>query len=204
MRTIVIHAEGQACPAPVIHAARALEELREPGTVEVHVDNEAAVQNLTRLAGGKGLRAQTQRLGEGAFCVAIGVTEPLSREPLKEPMCSPAQTAAGWVAAVDADTMGRGDDALGRLLLKGFLFAMSRLPQVPKTLLFYNGGAKLTAQGSDSLEDLRELADRGTEILTCGTCLQHYGLPSPPAVGGVTNMYEIVERLTAADKVVKP
>ena len=100
--------------------------------------------------------------------------------------------------------MGRGSDELGKTLLKGFLFAVSRLAVVPKTVLFYNGGAKLTVAGSDSLEDLRSMAEKGVEILTCGTCLNYYGLTDQLAVGSVTDMYTIVERLSGAGKVVKP
>ena len=71
-------------------------------------------------------------------------------------------------------------------------------------MLFYNGGAKLTVEGSGSLEDLKAMEAQGVEILTCGTCLNHYGLTERLAVGGVTNMYAIVEKLAGAEKVVKP
>ena len=88
--------------------------------------------------------------------------------------------------------------------MKGFLFAVSQLPELPRTMLFYNGGASLTCKGSGSLEDLKSLEAQGVEILTCGTCLNHYGLTEELAVGGVTNMYAIVEKLAGAGKVVKP
>ena len=42
------------------------------------------------------------------------------------------------------------------------------------------------------------------EILTCGTCLNFYGITEKLQVGGVTNMYDIVERMGNADRVVKP
>ena len=95
-------------------------------------------------------------------------------------------------------------DELGKLLMKSFLFAVGQLPQLPKTMLFYNGGAKLTVKGSASLEDLKSLEAQGVEILTCGTCLNFYGLADQLAVGGVTNMYSIVETLANAGKVIKP
>ena len=68
----------------------------------------------------------------------------------------------------------------------------------------YNGGAKLSVEGSDSLEDLKLLESQGVEILTCGTCLNHYGLTEKLAVGNVTNMYVICEKMMQAGKVVKP
>ena len=100
--------------------------------------------------------------------------------------------------------MGRGSDELGKLLMKSFLFAVSQLPRLPRTVLFYNGGAKLTVEGSESLEDLRNMEAQGVEILTCGTCLNFYGLTEKLAVGGVTNMYVIAEKMLNAGNVVKP
>ena len=100
--------------------------------------------------------------------------------------------------------MGRGNDELGATLMKGFIYALSQLEELPKTLLFYNGGAKLTTEGSASLEDLKSMEAQGVEILTCGTCLNFYGLTEKLAVGGVTNMYSIVETLSGAAKVIKP
>ena len=88
--------------------------------------------------------------------------------------------------------------------MKGFLFAVGQLPELPKTILFYNGGARLTTEGSDSLEDLKKMEAQGVEILTCGTCLNFYGLTDKLAVGSVTNMYTIVEKLAGAGKVIKP
>ena len=108
------------------------------------------------------------------------------------------------VVAVTAPWMGAGNEELGAVLIKGFLFALTQQDTLPTTILFYNGGATLTTEGSASLEDLKSLEALGVEILTCGTCLNYYGLTEKLAVGGVTNMYSIVEKLAGAGKVVKP
>ena len=108
------------------------------------------------------------------------------------------------VVAVGTDVMGRGSDELGHVLLKGFLYALAHQPELPQTILFYNGGAHLTVQGSDSLEDLQDMAARGVEILTCGTCLNFYGLAEKLQIGEVTNMYVIAEKMVQADLIVKP
>jgi len=52
--------------------------------------------------------------------------------------------------------------------------------------------------------NLKELEAEGVEILTCGTCLNFYGLTEKLAVGGVTNMYVIAEKMLNAGNVVKP
>ena len=196
MKTVIVDAVGEPCPVPVVKATKALRELGEPGTLEVRVDNEIAVQNLTRMAAGNHLPVQAEKKGEHLFVVTMEVAEPALT-------CVP-DARGDLVVAVDSETMGRGSDELGKLLMKSFLFAVSQLPRLPRTVLFYNGGAKLTVEGSESLEDLRNMEAQGVEILTCGTCLNFYGLAEKLAVGGVTNMYAIVEALANAGKVIKP
>ena len=99
---------------------------------------------------------------------------------------------------------GSGNDELGKVLIKGFIFAVTQLDTLPKTMLFYNGGATLTTEDSDSLEDLKSLEAQGVEIMTCGTCLDYYGLKDKLAVGTVTNMYSIVETMAKAGRIVRP
>ena len=202
---IVVNALGEQCPIPVVKATRALREMTEPGTLEILVDNETAVQNLLRMAAGNHLTAVTEKRGEKEFAVRMEVTAPVGDAPIEEPEMACTVPAAGdFVVAVDTDAMGRGSEELGKTLMKGFLFAVSQLPVPPKTMLFYNGGAKLTTEGSDSLEDLKKMEAQGVEILTCGTCLNFYGLTEKLRIGTVTNMYVIAEKMLNAGNVVKP
>lgn len=127
-----------------------------------------------------------------------------SSEGCPAPVCCPPASDGGIVAVISSGCMGQGDDTLGKLLMKGFVYALSQQEQLPRTVLLYNGGALLSCEGSDSVEDLRELEAQGVEILTCGTCLNHYGLEGKLQVGGVTNMYEIAERMTGARLLVRP
>ena len=122
--------------------------------------------------------------------------------PAPEPPAGP--TEPGTVLVISSDTMGNGDDTLGRMLLKGFLYAMVEQRRLPETILFYNSGVFLTTEGSGALDDLRELERRGVKILSCGTCLNHFGLFDRLQVGAVTNMYEIALHLTEARKVIRP
>ena len=119
------------------------------------------------------------------------------------PVCVP-DARADTVVAISAAVMGEGSEELGKTLLKAFVFALTQQDKLPKTILFYNGGAALTCEGSAMLEDLKALEAQGVEILTCGTCLNFYGLTEKLAVGSVTNMYTIAEKLTQAGNVVKP
>jgi selenium metabolism protein YedF len=81
---------------------------------------------------------------------------------------------------------------------------LTQQEHLPSCILFYNGGAHLTCEDSPALEDLKELEAQGVEILTCGTCLNYYGLTEKLAVGSVTNMYVIAEKLTQASSVIRP
>ena len=205
MKTVIVDAVGDQCPIPVVKATKALRELTEPGTLEVRVDNEIAVQNLTRMAAGNHLPVKSEKMGEHLFVVTMEVAEPAGDTPVEAPGLFCAPDARGdLVVAVDSETMGRGSDELGKLLMKSFVFAVTQLPKLPKTMLFYNGGAKLTVEGSASLEDIKGLEERGVEIMTCGTCLNYYGLTDKLAVGAVTNMYSIVEKLAGASRIIRP
>ena len=204
MATIQVDARGQACPIPVVKTKQALQSLQGPGTVETLVDNEIAVQNLTKMADQKGFKVASEKESDDCYRVRMTVENQQWNENPEKCRCQPMPEQRRIVAVVSADHMGEGNDELGRALVKGFLFAMTMQEELPSTILFYNGGAHLTCQGSDSLEDLKSLQERGVEILTCGTCLDFYGLKEQLAVGSVTNMYDIVERQMKADLVIRP
>lgn len=201
---IQVNAIGDACPIPVVKTLNALKELGGAGTVQTLVDNEIAVQNLTRLAESKGCTIETEKRSEKEFCVTITTAGAVAAAENEEISCTVPATKKKTVVVVSADHMGEGSEELGRILIKGFLFALTQQEHLPSTVLFYNGGAKLTTEGSASLEDLKTLEANGVEILTCGTCLDYCGLKDKLAVGGVTNMYVIVEKQMQADLVLRP
>lgn len=101
-----------------------------------------------------------------------------------------------------SDCMGSGDDALGRMLMKNFLYSLARADAAPARVMFANGGARLTCEGSESVDDLRLLAERGVVIGTCGTCLDHMGLTDALRVGGIGAMPESVALMTGNSDIV--
>ena len=202
---IQVNAMGDACPIPVVKTKNAIKELAGPGVVETLVDNEIAVQNLTKMANQKGYGVKSEKLAPQEFKVTMEIGEVPAQEDNEPVACLVPSGGKKRVAvAVASPYMGTGDDELGSALMKAFLFAVTQQDELPAVMLFYNGGAKLTTEGSASLDDLKSLEAQGVEILTCGTCLNFYGLSDKLQVGGVTNMYDIVEKLTAADLVVRP
>ncbi len=204
---IQVNAMGDACPIPVVKTKNAIRELSGPGIVETLVDNEIAVQNLTKMANQKGYGVKSEKLGADQYKVTMTVGEGAEMpQEGEEEVClvEPGQQKKKIVAVISSPNMGDGDEGLGRTLMKGFIYALSQQDVLPETILFYNGGAALSCEGSPALEDLKSLEAQGVEILTCGTCLDFYGLKDKLQVGDVTNMYVIVEKMVGAHLIVKP
>ena len=203
---IQVNAVGDPCPIPVVKTKNAIRELGGPGVVETTVDNEIAVRNLQKMARQLGCESRAEKTGENRFLVTVTVTETAQTPaPAAEESClvQPGREK-NTVVVIASDQMGEGSPELGKTLMKGFLYALGQQDTLPRTILFYNGGAALSCEGSPALEDLKSLEAQGVEILTCGTCLNFYGLSEKLRVGEVTNMYSIVEKMTQADCVVKP
>lgn len=200
---ITVNAMGEACPLPVIKTKKAISERGTESDVEVLVDNETAVQNVMKMAKSQGGEVTDEKLGEGRYMVRIHFGEAALAKEQEAEEDGSAVTGEALVV-IASDRMGEGKEDLGKVLMKGFLFAVTQLEELPKAILFYNGGATLTAEGSDSLEDLKNLEAQGVEILTCGTCLDYYELKEKLSVGSVTNMYTIVEMMNQASKIIRP
>lgn len=204
MNNIVVNAMGDQCPIPVVKTMKALAAMTEPGTLEIHVDYEVPVQNLSRFAADRKLPVSAEKLDDKHYVVRMEVAEPKTAAAKQEnPGCIP-DLRGDTVIAIASECMGSGDDQLGATLMKGFIYAVSQQEELPSAMLFYNSGAKLTAEGAVTVEDLKNLEAQGVEILTCGTCANFFGLEGKQAVGSITNMYVIVEKLTAASKVIRP
>lgn len=202
---VQVNALGDACPIPVVKTIKALAALGGAGTIETLVDNEVAVENLKRLASEKGCGVSVEKAAEKEWHVTFDVPEGLSVDAgeADDAQCLvPAKK--NLVIQVSSDAMGAGSDELGRNLMEAFIYAVTQQDDLPATMLFYNGGAHLTCEGSPALDDLKALAEQGVEILTCGTCLNHYGIADKLAVGEVTNMYVICQKLEQASNIVRP
>lgn len=207
---IKVNAVGDACPIPVVKTQQAINELNGAGVVETVVDNEIAVQNLTKLANSRGCSVKSEKMKENRYRVTITVGNSKEEHARKEhafmvekAACVP-DSRSNVVIVISSDKMGEGSSELGTVLMKGFLYAVNQQEKLPKTILFYNSGAFLTCEGSSALEDLKSLEAQGVEILTCGTCLDFYGLTEKLKVGEITNMYIITEKMTQAGLIVKP
>ncbi len=201
--TTVVDARGLPCPQPVILTRKALQESDELTTI---VDDETARQNVTRMAEKAGATVQADERDDGIYLYITQGETPRNQvfRVSEGASASPEATKPGFsnlVLLISSEFMGRGDDELGHILIRGFFHTLGEVEPLPNTIIFFNSGVKLVAQGSPVLDDLQDLHGRGIEILACGTCLGHYDLKDKIAVGEVSNMYTIAETMLGAGKV---
>lgn len=205
---ITINAMGKQCPVPLIMTKNEIAKNGE-GEYLVLVDNEIAVQNLEKMARQFGFGYSFEKVDDAKFEVKLNVTDATAVNASEIEEEAPAAggkavSPENTVVVYKSNLMGHGDDDLGSVLVKGSIFAFTQLPNPPKTFIFYNSGVKLACKGSDNVEDLKNLAAAGVKIFACGTCLNHYGLQDSLQIGEVTNMYDIIEMLNSAGKVLIP
>jgi selenium metabolism protein YedF len=173
--------------------------MQTSAVVTTIVDNETARQNVTRMAEKSGAAVAVEARADGIY---LHITTTDAPEAQTVAQSTPAPAGGPLVLLIPSELMGRGDEELGRILIRGFFHTLGEVTPLPDTIIFLNSGVKLTVTGSAVLDDLQSLCQQGVEILACGTCLGHYELKDEIAVGEVSNMYTIAETLLRAGKVV--
>lgn len=188
---VKVNAMGKLCPEPVIMTKAEIE--KGAGEIEVLVDNDIAVSNVTRLLEGKGFSVELSRTGNERKLTA------------KKAESAAAVSAASsnreklTAILVAHDVLGGNDKELGEVLMKAFLGCISKLSHRPAVMAFMNEGVKLVLPESSACEYIKELEKAGTKILVCGTCTTHFNITDKIAVGTISNMFEIMEMITGAD-----
>lgn len=187
---------GMACPLPVVQVKRALESAQ--GELRVLLDDGAPRENVKRFAQGRGYQVLEEQLEDGfAFTISAAGAAAAPRA------AATAERGGATVMLIGTDRMGDGPEELGRLLMKNFIITLLDLSELPDRIFFVNTGVLLVAQGSEVIEALEELGNRGVEVLSCGICLDFFKKKELLAAGGVTNMFTIAESMLAARSVVR-
>ena len=172
---IEIDARGLACPKPVINTKKELDNI-EQGIVIVTVDNDVAKQNILKLSSSLNCESRVIKEEKDLISIEIKKGENVIIEEF-----------------ISSNKMGNGNDELGEVLMKGFIYTLTESKPYPKSILLVNSGVKLSTENYDTIGNLKILEEAGVEILSCGTCLDYYGLKESLKVGSVTNMYTIVD-----------
>lgn len=190
----VIDARGLSCPQPVVLTKKALEgtDINEVLTI---VDNPTALENVSRMVKTLNLESMVDEK-EGQYYINIYKDEGLVGKDEKDTL------EGNTVILVGSNVLGRGDDKLGGVLMKSFLYTLTQMEGEIKSIIFMNSGVLLTTAGSELIEHLQSLSNHGTEVLSCGTCLDFYNVTNKLTVGSVTNMYTITEKLLHAGRVI--
>jgi selenium metabolism protein YedF len=204
-----IDARGLSCPQPVLLAKKAIAENEE---VIVLVDNEIAVENIRRLAVKTACGFSVTERDGGVREIVLVRTGAVGQSPVDtgtgaaELTCAvqPGKETGPVVVILSDNRMGRGDDVLGDILIRGFIHTLLQLKPLPETIICYNAGVKLAVKDSAVLDDLQQLEQAGVDILVCGTCVNYFGLGDQVAAGHISNMYDIAETMAGAARLLRP
>lgn len=202
----IVDTKGQLCPAPLIATKRALKETSVGESFLVLTDNHTSFTNVSRfLRDNNTLFTVSEKKGIWSLTVTRTTAEPV--KPNVEEYCAPEVPhfqKGDFVVAISSDKMGEGDAELGTLLMTNFIKAIHDLDILPSEMLFYNRGVFLGKDDSAVLELLKDLESMGVVLFLCGTCIRHYSLEDKIHIGSVSNMFEIAQIMSSAEKVVKP
>lgn len=186
-----IDAMGKICPVPVIMAKKALRENNGADDLMIRVDNEISSQNLSKLASQMKLKSEVKKLSDSEYEVAIFAKGQCKTcEKMENPLSADNKA---YVVVISSEQMGVGDEDFGKTLLENFIYSLSEQDELPEKIIFYNSGVKIPCLHKKSINDLKAMEKFGTEILSCGLCLDYYKIKDTLAVGSVTNMYRITE-----------
>jgi len=186
---------GQQCPQPVIQTRRRI--LAQPDVpCRVLVDDSASRDNISRLATGMGYAIKTSDF-DGGFAID------LTPGAIAAPKTVGSVATGPTILFIASDRMGSGDQKLGQILLKNFIFTLTESDTTPDAIYFVNNGVKLTVGGSDLIEPLTALADSGVDIASCGLCLEFFGVKEALSVGRVSNMLELTNALQGAGRIIR-
>lgn len=193
----IIDCKGMKCPSPVINTKKYFDSI-EKGKAVVIVDNEVAKNNIIKFSKGASLEASVEER-DALYYITVNKSEvENSCEDIKM-----YKTNNDFVILITDNKLGNGDDKLGTMLMKSYLYALSESDKLPTDILFLNSGVKLVAEGSESIDSLKKLEERGVNIASCGICIDFYELKEKIQVGQITNMYAIVEKMNSAGNTIK-
>lgn len=193
--------KGLQCPFPVIKTKQELEKM-ESGVIEVEVDDTTPKNNLLKFAKSNGFEAEVIKDEEKDIIVRItkGEAKAVADEVQNQP--PELKLNGGEIIFIKSEFFGGGEEELGRVLMKTFLFTLTEVYPLPQSIIFVNSGVKLSSINEDTVASLKKLEEAGVEILSCGLCLDYYKIKEDLKVGEVSNMYVIVEKLTNTGKVI--
>jgi len=197
-----VDARGLACPEPVLKAKSAIEK-SGVSVVQIQVDNDAAVENVSRFLTYQGFQVSVDSHGANSIVEGVKEASDVENQPGTE-ATAPSETGDSqkMVVMIGSRTIGEGDDELGEKLMMSYIRTLKEMGEDLWRLIFVNGGVYFATEGAELLPDLKALEEQGVTILVCGTCLNHFDILEKKRVGQTTNMLDIITAMQLADKVI--
>lgn len=195
---MVLDCRGLACPQPIVNTKKALDKINGEELIII-LDDASSCKNVERFVQSQGYAAEVRQRDQD-FYIHV------ERTPIATTNEAPQvdQKPKDIVIYISSRHLGSGDEDLGSFLMKAFLKTLLDIETLPSRLILVNSGVQLAAEGSKVLETLQTLSERGVEIICCGTCIEFYELKGKVRVGRISNMYEIIESMMKADRVIRP
>ena len=213
-----VNAKGKTCPEPT--AMTKAEVARGETELEVLLDNPFSASSVMRFLESNGFAVQLKD-DDGAITISARKKDqpPKAVTFKKQPDASIQEADAGCVpqaaarypipppeppsgtfsVLITGPVLGHGE--LGEALMKSFLGALPKMERPPLAVALVNDGVKLALYDSSSCDHLKNLEKKGVSILICGTCVNHFNIMDQVGAGSISHMFEIVETLNKADKI---
>jgi len=102
---------------------------------------------------------------------------------------------------IQGESLGRGDETLGKILTANFLRVLGDSKEKPEAIILWNAGVRLACEGSEMLEHLKHLEQQGVKVLACTTCLEYYDLREKLVVGEPTTMVKSIAAMMSTETI---
>lgn len=198
----IIDTRGEVCPKPIIMTKKELLEIKLNETFCILTDNETSLANLMKFLSDNKIHCEIDKK-DGYYSINATKKEMSQINAKVNDYCNLTPANQNLVV-FKSDKMGSGDDALGSILIKGFINTLLSLEHKPEAIIFYNSGVLLTSCDSPVSDNLKKLQDQGTKLIICGTCVDFYHLKEKVKIGTISNMLDICEKLASANRIIYP
>jgi len=201
-REETVDCQGLPCPQPVLKSKEIIDS-KSPDTLHVRVNNEAALENVSRFLSTQGYVLEKPEKNGDMWIIHARKSG--------DPAVTPEETAGlkprsgeimRTLVFVSSNRLGSGDDELGTKLMQNFIRTLPEMGKNLWMLVFVNSGVKLAVKKSPVLDTLQTLEGDQVMVLVCGTCLEFFGLTSAKEAGQTTNMLDIISAMNHADRVI--
>ena len=198
----IIDMKGLKCPMPLIETKKALKETEKDETLKIIIDNETSFKNVTHYLEDNGIVAES-RENNGVYEIMVNKGDDDLEGTQSEAWCATdVNSDESYVVVFGKDRIGEGSDELGAILIGAMLNSLLEQDVLPKKIMIMNSGVNLVLKDSVDLPLMQKLEQKGSEIVTCGACLDYFGKLDQLGVGRVTNMFEIVESMRTAGRII--